>query len=104
MSFLARRQQAFETMFVHEEAMRFRARARRNKALAIWAAELMHLSDVDANSYRETIIAVAVEAGVDEAVVKRVGTDLAMAGIPISYDQVRAQMELFMTEAERSLA
>ncbi|MCW6506849.1 DUF1476 domain-containing protein [Lichenifustis flavocetrariae] len=104
MSFLARRQQAFETMFVHEEAMRFRVRARRNKALAKWAAEMMKLSEVDANSYLETIIAVAVEAGMDEAVVKRVGTDLAMVGFAISYEQVRAQMDLFTTEAERSFS
>ena len=42
------REQAFEKKFAHDSEMQFRAEARRNKLLGLWAAELMGRTDAEA--------------------------------------------------------
>jgi hypothetical protein len=62
------RERAFETKFAHDEELRFRVIARRNRLLGQWAAKLMGLSDAEADAYAKDVIRADFEeagAGVD---------------------------------------
>lgn len=68
------RENAFENKFAHDAEMQFRAEARRNKLLGLWAAELMGKSGADADAYaREVVKADFEEAGHEDVVRKVVG-------------------------------
>lgn len=70
------RENAFENKFAHDEEMKFKAEARCNKLLGLWAAELLGKSGSDAEAYaKEVIIADFEEAG-HEDVVRKVSGDL----------------------------
>jgi len=70
------RENAFEKKFAHDAEMTFKAEARRNKLLGLWAAALMGKSDEDATAYaREVIAADFAEAG-DEDVYRKISGDL----------------------------
>ena len=51
MSTFEDRENAFENKFAHDAEMQFKAEARRNKLLGIWAAELMGKSGDAADAY-----------------------------------------------------
>src|ERR1700722_11554561 len=51
-----RREEAFEQQFAHDEALRFKATARRNKMLGLWAAEKLGMSGADADSYALSVV------------------------------------------------
>lgn len=70
------RENAFENKFAHDEEMKFKAEARANKLLGLWAAELLGKSGDDADAYaREVIKADFEEAGHDD-VIRKVAADL----------------------------
>src|SRR3954447_18393750 len=73
------REQAFERMFVHDEEMRFKALARRNKVLGHWAAEQMRLSREEPSAYAEKIRRNSIVAAQgDEQVVRKLRQDIAL--------------------------
>jgi len=83
------RESAFENKFAHDEEMQFKAVARRNKLLGLWAAEVMGKSGAEAEAYaKEVVIADFEEAG-HEDVVRKVAGDL---GALSDADTVRAKM------------
>ncbi len=95
------RENAFENKFAHDETMRFKAEARRNKLLGMWAAELMGKTGDEAASYAiEVVKADFEEAGHDD-VVRKVTGDL---GDRADERTVRAKMEELFIEAKRQLA
>jgi hypothetical protein len=83
------RENAFENKFAHDEDMRFKATARANKLLGLWAAELMGKSGDEATAYAlEVVKADFVEAG-HEDVVRKVAADL---GDIADADTIRAKL------------
>jgi len=92
------RESAYENKFVHDEELRFKAEARCNKLLAIWAAEKLGKVGTDLDSYiSEVIHADFAEAG-DDDVIRKVAGDLAGAA---SEAEVRAKRaECMVTAAE----
>ena len=93
------RKEAYENKFAHDEELRFKATARRNKLLGLWAAELLGKSGEDADAYaREVIRSDMLEAG-DEDVFRKVRQDLDAAGADVSDHQIRRTMEEKMAEA-----
>ncbi|QGX98310.1 DUF1476 domain-containing protein [Roseovarius faecimaris] len=83
------RESAFENKYAHDEEMQFKAAARTNKLLGLWAAELMGKTGEAANAYaKEVIIADFEEAG-HEDVVRKVAGDL---GDLADADTVRNKM------------
>ncbi len=83
------RESAFENKFVHDEEMAFKAVARRNKLLGLWAAELMGKTGDAAAAYaKEVVLADFEEAGHDD-VVRKLKADL---GDKASEDAIRAKM------------
>ena len=96
------REEGFERKFAMDEEQRFKAMARRNKLLGLWAAEKLGKSGADADAYaKEVIVADFVEAG-DEDVYRKVKADLDAAGANLSEHQIRRKMdELLATAVEQ---
>ncbi len=94
------RENAYENKFVHDEELRFKATARRNKLLGLWAAGLLGKTGADADAYaREVIIAEMEEEG-DEDVYRKVSGDL---GAHASEATIRAKMSDLLIEAKRQV-
>ena len=94
------RENAFENKFAHDAEMQFKAEARRNKLLGLWAAELLGKKGADADAYaREVIKADFKEAG-DEDVFRKVVADL---GGKADDATIRAKMAELMAEAKRQI-
>lgn len=93
------RKNAFENKFAHDEELRFKAEARRNKLLGLWAAELLGKSGDDAEAYaKEVVIADFEEAG-DEDVFRKVRADFDAAGVDQSDHQLRRTMDELLEQA-----
>ena len=92
-------EEGFEKKFAHDEELRFKASARRNKLLGLWAAEKMGLTGEAAVAYaREVIKADFKEAG-DEDVFQKVRDDFDAKGVDQSDHQIRRTMTEFMQMA-----
>lgn len=76
MSSLKDRENAFENKFAHDSEMQFRAEARRNKLLGLWAAELMGKSGEDAAEYAKEVVKSDFEEAGEEDVYRKVSGDL----------------------------
>ena len=93
------RQNAFENKFAHDEELKFKAMARRNKMLGLWAAELLGKSGDDAEAYaKEVVIADFEEAGGDD-VFRKVRADFDAAGVDRSDHQLRRTMDDLLERA-----
>src|SRR5947208_121521 len=98
-----KREKGFERKFAHDEELRFRATARRNKLLGLWAAERMGLSGDEAQSYaREVIKADLAEPG-DEDVFRKLRSDFDANGVEQSDHQIRRVIGEMMVEAVRQI-
>jgi hypothetical protein len=94
------RERAFENKFAHDAELQFKAEARRNRLLGLWAAGLMGKTGAEADAYaREVITSDFQEAGEDD-VFRKVRADLADR---VTEDQIRAQMQALMTQAKAQI-
>ncbi len=94
-----KRKEGFENKFAHDEELRFKATARRNKLLGLWAAAKLGKIGEEADSYaREVIRADMQEAG-EEDVFRKVRGDFDAAGVNQSDHQIRRTMEELLIEA-----
>lgn len=99
------RERAQEAKFAHDGELRFKAEARRNKLLGLWAAQHMGLSDVHAKEYAGEVVAADFEEAGDEDVFRKISADLKAKGASVSDDMIRAKMvELTATAREQVLA
>jgi hypothetical protein len=94
------RENAFENKFAHDAEMQFKAEARRNKLLGLWAAELMGKSGDDAAEYAKEVIKADFEEAGHEDVYRKVAGDL---GDKADEATIRAKMSEFMAEAKGQL-
>jgi hypothetical protein len=93
------REEGFERKFAHDEELRFKAMARRNKQLGLWVAEKLGKSGADAEAYaKEVVVSDFVEAG-DEDVYRKVKADLDAANIAVSEHQIRRKMNELLAVA-----
>jgi hypothetical protein len=94
-----KREEGFEKQFAHDEELKFKAMARRNKLLGLWAAEKLGLSGPAADSYaKEVVIADFEEAG-DDDVLRKVRKDFDAKGVAQSNEQIRAMMDQLLAAA-----
>jgi hypothetical protein len=99
MSSFDKRQEGFERKFAHDAELRFKAGARRNKLLGLWAAELMGMSETEANDYAKSVVKADFEEPGEEDVFKKVRADLDARGVEQSDHQIRRTMSDLMTKA-----
>ena len=97
------RERAFEAKFAHDEEMRFRITARRNRLLGEWAARQMGLTAAEAESYAKDVIRADFEEAGDEDVIRKVLGDLTSAGVEIDEDKVREALRNKEIEARRQI-
>jgi len=97
------RKDAFEKKFAHDEALKFKAGARRNRLLGHWAAGLMGLTGETAEDYAKSVIKSDFEEAGDDDVFRKIKADLAAAGVDLSDHQIRRHMDEFLAEAIRQL-
>lgn len=92
-----KREEGFENLFVHDEELRFKAMARRNKMLGLWAAGILGKTGADAEAYAKEVVLAEFEKGGDDDVVRKVLMDLQPKGI--TEQQIRTRMAELLTEA-----
>jgi hypothetical protein len=97
------REKGFERKFAHDEELKFKATARRNRLIGLWAADKMGLSGDEAQAYaREVIKADLAEPG-DEDVFRKVRGDFDAKGVQQSDHQIRRMIAEMMGEAVRQI-
>jgi hypothetical protein len=97
------RERAFETKFAHDEDMKFRVIARRNRLLGEWAARQMGLSEVEMESYAKDVIRADFEEAGDEDVIRKVLGDLTAAGVDMDEARIREALGHKEVEAKRQM-
>ncbi len=98
-----KREKAYESKFAHDEELRFKAAARRNKLLGLWAAELMGMEGDAASAYAIEVVKSDFEEAGDEDVYRKVKGDLDEKGLDISEHRVRKAMVDKMDEAMQQI-
>ena len=94
-----KREEAFEEQFAHDEELKFKATARRNKLLGLWAAEKLGLSGAEADSYALSIVMADLEAGADYDVAGKIRKDFDAKGVNQSDHQIARTMTELMARA-----
>jgi hypothetical protein len=93
-----KREEGFETKFALDEEQKFKAQARRNKLLGLWAAEKFGLSGDAATAYARDVVAADFEPGGNGAA-RKVTSDLGARNIVIAEAELRAKMGELMVQA-----
>jgi hypothetical protein len=96
------REEAFEKRFANDEALRFRAIARRNRAVALWVADMKGLPPEAAGKYAEHFVGAQVGAS-DDDVAAALKQDLARANVDLSEHRLRRKMAEAMADAIASV-
>lgn len=94
------REKAFESKYAHDAEMQFKAEARRNKLLGLWAADLLGKTGAEAEAYAVEVVKADFEEAGHEDVVRKVAGDL---GGRASEDEIRAKMDELLAEAKAQL-
>ncbi|MCO6390518.1 DUF1476 family protein [Aliihoeflea aestuarii] len=93
------REEGFERKFAHDEELRFRAMARRNKLLGLWAAEKLGKNGDDADAYAREVVASDFEEAGDHDVFRKIRKDFDAGGVAQSDHQIRRTMEELLATA-----
>ena len=96
------RENRFEKEFAHDEDLRFRAVARRNKAMALWIADLKGLGPAESDKYAADFVAGHIGLG-DAEVAAALKADLKRANVDLSEHRLMKRMEEEMAEAIASV-
>ena len=92
-----KREEGFEKKFAHDEELRFKAMARRNKLLGLWAAGLLGKNGPDADAYAKEVVLADFEEAGDKDVVRKVVKDLEGKGV--TEQEIRAKMAELLAQA-----
>ena len=98
------READFEKRLAHDEALRFKTRARRNKLLGLWVAEQIGLKDEAANAYANALVEKNVGSDDDKALAKTLGEVLALAKQDISAHRVMRKIEETAARAKTEIS
>ena len=94
-----KREEGFEKQFAHDEELRFKATARRNKLLGLWTAEKLGLTGPDAEAYAKAFVIADLESTGSHDVFDRIRKDLDAKGMGLSDHQIRRTMDELMAKA-----
>jgi hypothetical protein len=94
-----KREEGFEKQFAHDEDLKFKAMARRNKLLGLWAAEKMGLTGAEADAYAKEVVMSDFEEAGDHDVFRKVRKDFDAKGVVQSDDQIRQTMDQLLAQA-----
>jgi hypothetical protein len=97
------REKAFESLFGHDQEMTFKALARRNKLLGLWAAGQMGKSGAAAETYARNLVTASLERPGKFDIVETLMRDLASAGKPTEEHTIRRQGARLLVEAKQQI-
>lgn len=97
------REKGYESKFAHDEELAFKAQARRNKLLGLWAAEKMGLTGDAAEAYAREVVKADFEEVGDEDVFRKIRKDFDAKGVDQSDHQIRREMEDKLTIAREQI-
>jgi hypothetical protein len=93
------REEGFEKKFVMDEELRFKATARRNKMLGLWAAEKLGKTGAEAEAYAKEVVLSDIEEAGDHDVFRKIRRDFDAAGVEQSDHQIRRTMDEMLATA-----
>jgi hypothetical protein len=94
-----KREEGFEKQFAHDEELKFKATARRDKLLGLWTAEKLGLTGPAADAYAKEVVIADIEAAGDHDVFGKIRKDLDAKGVSLSDHQIRRTMNEMMARA-----
>jgi hypothetical protein len=94
-----KREEGFEKKFAHDEELQFKAGARRNKLLGLWAAEKLGLSGAEAEAYAKSVVVADFQEAGDDDVFRKVRADFDAKSVAQSDHQIRRTMDEMMAKA-----
>jgi hypothetical protein len=94
-----KREEGFEKQFAHDEELRFKANARRNKLLGLWAAGKLGKSGDEAEAYAKEVVVADLEEAGDDDVFRKIRHDFDAKGVKDSDHQIRRTMDELMAKA-----
>ncbi len=97
------REKGFERKFQQDQEFAFKAKARRNRLLGLWAAERLGLKGEAADAYARDVVAADLQKPGDQDVIDKVAGDFARKGVKIDATRVRVELDRFMAEAKKQL-
>jgi hypothetical protein len=93
------RKDAFEKKFAHDEELRFKATARRNKLFGLWAAERLGKTGADAEAYAKAVVLADFEEAGDADVIRKVRQDFEANGKTVDDVELRRALTDLMGTA-----
>jgi hypothetical protein len=84
-----KREEGFEKQFAHDEELKFKATARRDRLLGLWAAEKLGLTGPDAAAYAKEIVVTQIE---QHDVFPKIRKDFDLKGVKVSDEEIRRAM------------
>jgi hypothetical protein len=97
------RKDTFEKKFAHDEELRFKAMARRNRLFGLWVAEQLGRSGAEADAYARSVVMADFEEAGDQDVLRKVRADLEAAGKTVSEADLRRRMDELLTRAAEEI-
>ena len=94
-----KREEGYKKKFAHDEELRFKANARRNKLLGLWAAEKMGVSGAAADAYAKEVVVADFEEAGDDDVFRKVRKDFDGKNVAQSDQDIRKVMVDLMGHA-----
>ena len=94
-----KREEGFERKFAHDEELRFKANARRNKLLGLWAAAKMGVTGAAAEAYAKEVVVADFEEAGDDDVFRKLRKDFDAKGVAQSDQDIRTMMIELMGQA-----
>jgi hypothetical protein len=99
MTTFVKREEGFEKKFAHDAELQFKANARRNKLLGLWAAEKLGISGAEADAYAKAVVMADFDEPGDGDVFKKIRTDFDAKAVAQTDQQIRRTMDELMARA-----
>jgi hypothetical protein len=97
------REKGYEAKFALDEEQEFKATARRNKLLGLWAAEKMGLNEESAAQYAAAVVRADFEQPGEEDVFRKVAQDFEGSGLVVSEGEIRRKMDELSSVAREQI-
>jgi hypothetical protein len=94
-----KREEGFEKQFAHDEELRFKATARRNKLLGLWAAEKLGLNGAEADAYAKEVVVADFEESGEDDVFRKIRKDFDAKSITLPDTEIRRAMNDLLGQA-----
>jgi hypothetical protein len=98
-----KREEGFEKQFAHDEELKFKATARRNKLLGLWAADKLGLAGAEAEAYAQAVVVADFDEPGDHDVFRKIRKDFDAKSVVQSDHQIRRTMDELMAQAVAAL-